>query len=151
MQNNKPKQRHVCSCGHSHIVEERQIRLYMGLIKALNAVYKWCLEKNRHEFERKEIKHLFINENDSARFGDLILFGGLVYRPEDKGKKYYGLNMARCAEFFAGNYKIPKHLWKNPVTGELRPGNYVTIKELPKLIHLLDNEGDYVANYGVDN
>lgn len=129
-------------CGH--IISERQIALYRGLVNVLWRVFKWCEEKEVHEFTRKDIKHLFTNENDTARFGDWVMFGGLVYKG---GKAKYGLNMERCNEFFKGEYKIPTAIWKNPITGELRKEDYKSIKEIPKLVDMLDTDMQYVARY----
>src|SRR3990167_6152427 len=100
----------VCPCcGQS--INKRQIGLFKGMAEALWNVYCWCVERNRHEFERKEIKHLFRNENITARFGDWVFFGGLVYK---NGKGFYGLNMERCKEFFQGRLAIPTIVTKDP-------------------------------------
>ena len=110
------KEKQFCEkCGQC--TSEREIALYRGLVTALWRVYKWCRQKGVHEFIRKDVKHLFTNENDTARFGDWVLFGGLVYK---KGKGHYGLNLERCNDFFSGELAIPTRLWKNPVTGEIK-------------------------------
>lgn len=141
----KTIQKEKCKCC-GHIISERKIALYRGIIKTLWRVYQWA-KVNGHEFSRKDIKHLFINENDTARFGDLIMFGGLVYRPEDKNRGYYGLNMERCENFFKRVYRIPLEIWKNPVTKELRKENYVTVDQIPSIIEFLDEDQFYVAEY----
>lgn len=129
-------------CGHS--ISDREISLYSGMAKTLWKVYKWCLEKEIHEFTRKDIKHLFINENDTARFGDWVMFGGLIYKEK---KAHYGLNMERCQAFFAGNYIIPIRLLKNSSTGDLVKLEMGTIKDIPSLMKFLNEDGEYISMY----
>lgn len=136
------------TCNRS--VDIRGIVMFDGLIRALHRIWKWCDEKGVHEFTRKEIKHLFAGENQIARFGDWVLFGGLVYRPLVNGKPRkgrYGLNMERVAEFFAGRYDIPKVVWKDPFTGDLEAKGCINVAEVPKLIDLLDKNDEYVPMY----
>lgn len=143
---NKIKQR-CPTCGH--IIEQREIAMFDGMIRALHTVYRWCLEKNRHEFTRKDIKHLFINENEIARFGDWVMFGGIVYRPLINGKPkkgHYGINITRSREFFSGFYKIPARIWKSP-DGTLHPEDYRSLKEMPRLYELLNTDLEYSVNY----
>lgn len=130
------------SCGH--IISEREISLYRGLVTALWKVYRWSKEHNIHEFRRKDIKHLFTNENDTARFGDWVMFGGLVYKEK---KAFYGLNLERCEAFFKGNLEIPTTIWKNPITGDLRKEHYRRIHQIPSIMELLSADGEYRANY----
>ncbi len=130
------------TCGR--ITSEREITLYRGLIQALFRVFMWAGKKGIHEFSRKDIKHLFANENDTARFGDLVFFGGLVYKPR-KGR--YGLNLERCEAFFDGRYEIPIVVIKNPVTGEIRKEDYRPIGGIPSILELLDQDMEYVARY----
>ena len=133
-------------CPHcGSIVSKREIALYRGLITALFRVFKWVVQRNNgHTFTRKDIKHLLKNENDTARFGDLVMFGGLVYKPS---KANYGLHMQRCEDFFRGNYKIPMRVWKDPLTGMLTPEDYKTIREIPSIMTLLDADGFYISRY----
>lgn len=129
-------------CGQK-IRGERQIALYSGLVFTLKRVYQWCKESDKHEFSRKDIKGLFIkNENDTARFGDLVMFGGLVYK---HGKGKYGLNMERCRDFFLDKYEIPTIIWKKGAT--IRKENYKKLSEIPNLLSLLDNESNYKVEY----
>lgn len=129
-------------CGS--IISEREIALYRGLVSALWRVYKWCKEKGVKEFRRKDIKHLFTNENDTARFGDWIHFGSLMVK---YGKGRYGLIMETCDEFFAGRYAVPIRVWKNPITGELRREEFKKIGEIPSILTLLNEDQEYVARY----
>lgn len=128
----------------NQIISEREIALYRGIINALWRVFRWCEQKNIHEFKRKDIKHLFINENDTARFGDLVMFGGLIYK--DK-KASYGLNMERCDQFFSSRYAIPIRIWKNPITGELRKEDWRYINQIPEITKLLNEDEEYRVRY----
>lgn len=133
----------TCHCGHTHQINEREITMYKGLVTALWRVFRWCEQKNIHEFKICDVRHLY-DQVSYSRFGDWEKFGGLVYK-EKRGK--YGLNMQRCREFFAGKYKIPRIIYKNPITKEETPGEYVTIKELPYLKKFLDENNQYIATY----
>ena len=137
----KQKIQRCLACGH--IVSKRQISLYSGMVSALWQVFKWCESKGRHEFTTKDIKHFF-NLNSSARFGDWVMFGGLVYKTK---KAHYGLNMQRCNEFFKGTYRIPEYVIKDPVTGQITQGPDITIKEVPKLEKFLNEEREFMARY----
>lgn len=129
-------------CGQ--VVSSREIALYRGLIIALWRVYCFVKEKGKYTFTRKEVKHLFKNENDTARFGDLVFFGGLLWK---SGKAHYGLNMDRCRDFFANELAIPTRIWKNPKTNEITKEDYKTLNQIPTILEKLNEEGFYVANY----
>lgn len=131
------------TCGQN--ISEREIGLYAGMANALWRVFKWCEEKGVHTFERKDIKHLLLNENDSARFGDWVMFGGLVYK---EGKGHYGLNMERCTQFFDNEYEIPTRIFKNPITGELRKEERRTVKQIPSILSMLNEDKEYIVRYG---
>jgi len=137
------KKIHICSCGHKHQVNEREIGIYKGLVISLWEVMKWCEEKEVHEFNMKSVRHL-LGKNEYARFGDWVLFGGLVYK---HGKGLYGLNLSRCREFFAGQYQIPRVVYKNPLTRQSTPGERVYIHQLPCLSQFLDQNNQYIATY----
>ena len=129
-------------CGH--IIDKREINMFKGLATALWQVYKWCKEKGRHEFKMNEVRDM-LGRNEYARFGDWVLFGGLVYK---NSKAHYGLNMERCAEFFKGTLQIPLSLWKDPITGKVsEKGEYGTIHEIKGLITFLDDDYLYQAQY----
>lgn len=135
----------ICpNCGVGHNKAERQIALYRGMAIALWKVYLLCKDTGVHEFSRKDVKHLFVSENETARFGDWVMFGGLVYKLK-KGR--YGLNMERCEKFFNNTYSIPTILWKNPITGEVRKEEYQTVKRIPSLLKYLNEQHAYVVNY----
>ena len=130
------------TCGQS--VNEREITLYSGMVSDLWKVLKWCEERNTYLFQRKDIKHLFRNENSTARFGDWVNFGGLVFKSE---KGHYGLNIERCRDFFAGSYQIPKSVYKNPLTKEITAGERVYINQIQNLTAFLDENRQYIARY----
>jgi len=132
------------SCGKR--TGERKIAFFADMARALHKVWKWCQEKNVYEFNRKDIKHLFTNENQSARFGDWILFGGLVYRPAGTGKGEYGLNVQRVEDFFANKLQIPTMIVKTKdSSGSViyLKSNYKLLKDLPELLELLTPLGQY--------
>lgn len=135
---------HCPLCGQN--IADRKVALYRELIEALYEVYKWCGKNKRHEFSTKEIRHL-LSRNNYARFGDLVRFGGLVYKfKKENGKRrkaFYGLNMARCKEFFAGTRSIPVQITLNQLTNEIIDSQYVTVSDFPKLKDLLTNQGFY--------
>lgn len=132
-------------CGQ--VVANREIALFKGMARTLNLVWQWCLEKQVHEFKRKEIKQFLTTDNIIARFGDWALFGGLVYK---QGKGNYGLNMERCRDFFQGRLSIPTKVWKDPLTHQLEKVDYKFVYDIPELKGLLDENGKYKANYAED-
>ena len=127
----------------NRIIDKREIALYRGLIESLGKIYKWCKVKGIHEFTMKHVKGL-LGHNDYARFGDLVLFGGLVYK---NGRARYGLNMERCEDFFAGKTKIPTKILKDPITRELEKLEYKTVRDIPGLMKFLNEEGLYESRY----
>ena len=147
------KRNEICRCPVCNSsIKDRTISLYQGLIDSLYQIYKWCGENKRHEFCTKNIKHL-LGKNEYARFGDLVRFGGIVYKPKDvfgKGHKAeFGINMARAKEFFAGRYKIPVQIVINQITNEIIESNYVTVDQFPKLYQLLTKDGLYDFEYEI--
>lgn len=131
-------------CGQS--ANERQIALFTGMVEALWQVWQWCEQKGVHEFTRKEIKHLLKTDNQIARFGDWVLFGGLVYRPDGR-KGVYGINSQRVKDFFTGVLRIPRTLWKNPLTGEIKQEDFSLISQIPNLKQFLDVNEEFIARY----
>jgi len=86
----------------------------------------------------------WMDSNQYARFGDWVLFGGLVYK---KSKAHYGLNMIRCDKFFKQETMIPIKLLKDPLTGTVEVLEYGSIKDIKGLSEFLDNDGLYLAKY----
>lgn len=131
-------------CGQN--IKDRTVTLYRGLIDALYEIYCWCGQKRVHEFRTKDIKHM-LGKNEYARFGDLVRFGGIVYKPKTEDKKsekaYFGINMARAKEFFAGQREIPLQITLNQLTNEIIDAHYVTVKDFPDLVQLLNEKGLY--------
>lgn len=122
-------------------IKDRKVALYRGLINALYRAYVWCGRNSRHEFTMDDIKST-LTKSDYARFGDLIRFGGIVYRPEE-GKGTYGINMKRAKAFFLGQYEIPVQITVDQITGETVAATYVSIAEFPEITKLLNEEGLY--------
>lgn len=128
----------LCPCCGQNI-KDRKIALYRGLISDFYAVYKWCGMNKRHEFDMKDIRHL-LNRNSYARFGDLVWFGGLVYK---HGKSHYGINMVRAKEFFNGQKTIPGSITINQITNSIESRNPVHISQIKPLTALITSEGLY--------
>lgn len=118
------------------------------MVKALIRIYAWCLQNKSHEFTRKQIKHLFRgSENEIARWGDWILFGGgMVYKPGGKGS--WGLNMERVKSFINGERSIPTRvLVKSLPSQTTEYYDYKYIKQISSLSEFLDEAGQFIAKY----
>lgn len=125
----------------------REIAIFSSLIKALYRVWVVCNEKGVYTFTRKEVKELFgNNENVTARFGDLILFGGILYHPDGQ-KGEYGFNIERAKLFFTGKMAIPTRALKNPITKEITFMDERTINQIKNLSTFLDENREYIARY----
>lgn len=139
-------------CGSN--IKDRKVSLYKELVNALYRVYCYCGEHGIHEFEMKNIKDM-LGKNEYARFGDLVRFGGLVYRPKidgDKRKALYGINMARAKEFFAGSRTIPVQIVLNQITNEIVSQTECHYHEFPSLLAFIKEHGlyDFEKNILVD-
>ena len=129
------------TCGQS--VNEREIGLFKGMVTALYSVWKWCEENNITEFTRKDIKHLFKDENQIARFGDWVLFG--MVAKEQKG--HYIISLNRCRKFFAGEILINTTIYKNPLTKTLRHENPKYVNEIKGIVEFLDENSEFIVRY----
>lgn len=131
-------------CGSS--IEDRKVAIFKELIVVLHKIYCWCGKNRRHEFEMKEVRE-FMGKNEYARFGDLVRFGGLLYKVKTEDKKrqkaHYGLNMERAREFFAGERQIPLEITLNQINNEIIDSKYVFINQIPELKTYLDQNGQY--------
>lgn len=133
-----------CECCGSTIAE-RKITLYNGMIKSLIKAYNYAVKNETDRFKRRDIKHMMKSESESARFGDWVLFGGLLHK---EGKGNYVIHKERCREFFRGELKIPTAVWKDTVTGKVvEKVDEKTINEIEGLEQLLDEEGRYIPEY----
>jgi hypothetical protein len=129
-------------------VNERQITLFTGMVDALWTVYRYCESRSTSTFKRKEVKHLFVGETQTARFGDWVLFDRQMIRRAAGGKKgTYLINMSRAAAFFAGELQIPTGVWKKPLTGEIKRENFAFVNEIKGLSEFLTDKAEFVAVY----
>ena len=127
-----------CPCCRQNI-KDRKITLYGSLIADFYKVYRWCGKKRRHEFQRKEINHL-LSRNSHARFGDLIWFGGMVYK---NGKSNFGINMKRTKAFFHNKAKIPGQVVINQLTNKIETRTYIDLSKVKQLSALINKDGLY--------
>lgn len=126
-------------------IKDRKVALYKGLIDALYQIYCWCGKNRKHEFHTKEIKHL-LGKNEYNRFGDLVRFGGIVYKPKVEGsseKAFFGINMARAKEFFSGYRDIPLQIILDQITGEIIAEVRGKVGDFPELAGFLKKNGLY--------
>lgn len=136
------------TCGH--IVENRVLHLNKTLVKALYRVWRWCEEKNRFEFERKEIAHLLLpSETMVASFGDLMYFGGLLYRPEhNKRRGHWAINRERAELFFSGKARLFTRVVIDRISNEIiEKTEPMHLKEVPDITEFLDSEFKFVPEY----
>lgn len=130
----------------SNNVQDRNVALFKELIGKLYKVYVWCGQNRRHEFKMDDIKDM-LDKNAYARFGDLVRFGGLVYKRKDddgeKQKGLYGLNMSRCKEFFNKKRDIPVQITLNQITNEIIAEKRIFVDEFPELSTFLSEKGVY--------
>jgi len=136
-------------------IKDRKVTIYKELIQALYKIYCWCGKNKRHEFSMKDIREM-LDRNNYARFGDLVRFGGLVYKVKDdagnKQKAEYGLNMSRTKEFFNGKRQIPMQITLNQITNEIIDTKPAFCHEILPLSEMLDGKGmyDYEKDYNPD-
>jgi len=126
-------------------IKDRKVAVYRGLIRALYDVYRWCGVNRRHEFKTREIKHL-LGKNEYNRFGDLVRFGGIVYKPKEDGeseKALFGINMARAKEFFAGKRDIPLQIVLDQISGEILSEVRGYVGDFPELSSFIGKNGLY--------
>ncbi len=129
-------------CGQS--INERNIALTKAMVRSLEAVLRWCDEKNVHEFRRRDVKHLFRSETETATFGNWVYFGGIFYK---HGMGNWGINKERARAFLAGQLSITLSIWYNPLTHETEVERAGTIDRVPGIAAFLDKEGDFLAEY----
>lgn len=135
----------TCQCGHKHTISEREIPLLAEMVSAMIRVARWAREKRIHEFRRMDIKHLLRTETESAHFGNLVYFGGIMYK-EKKG--HWGINFDRFEKFVGGELAVPLSVWKNPITKAVRhDGEYVKIDQVPDVTKYLDENKEFIAMY----
>lgn len=124
-----------CPCCNAGI-EDRTISLNTSMVQALYAVCKWCTEKDIHEFETRDVKHLW-SKTQYATFGDLVWFGGLIYK---NGKANYGINLDRARAYFKGDTIIPLYVTLNQITNEIVDRKEGKISEVKNITEWLDTD-----------
>ena len=137
----------VCPCC-GQVINNREVTLYSGMVKALLRVYYWCYKNEKHEFTRKQIKPLFKGvDNEIARWGDWILFGnGMVYKPDGK-KGHWGLNLDLVGDFVNGKRMIPTRVVIDREVGKVYQYDYKYMEDIPNLKEFLDEAGEYIVKY----
>ena len=137
----------VCPCC-GQAINNREVTLYSGMVKALLRVYYWCKKNGKYEFTRKEIKQLFKGvDNEIARWGDWILFGnGMVYRPGHM-RGHWGLNLSLVGEFIQKRRTIPTRVVIDRESGDVYKYDYKYIDQVPNLKEFLDEAGEYIVKY----
>lgn len=126
-------------------IKDRKIALYKKLIDTLYQVYCWCGQHKKHEFHTKEIRHL-LGKIEYTRFGDLVRFGGIVYKPKVDGKSekaYFGINMKRAKEFFSGERDIPLQVVMDQISGEIIDEVRGYVSDFPELSVFIKSNGLY--------
>ncbi len=132
-------------CPHcGQVISKRKITLLKDMVEALKDIYKWCAINNTHEFTRKDIKHLLKTDNQIARFGDWVYFGGIIYKKE---KGIWGINMQRANDFLKGKIVIHTVAIKNPLNGEVELSEYKKIWQVKGLETFLDEQGIFIPEY----
>ena len=134
------------TCGHTHLTGKRLICLFDEMCVTLARIYKWSVENDKKEFDRKEIKHLLNSENDTARLGDWVYFGGLLLKTKDRNG-WWTINHRRCQNFFSGQTAIFSKLYKDRATGVIEKFDKLHASEMPPLRKFLDDNGLYKPDY----
>lgn len=141
---NRNKMEHCPYCNHN--IKDRKVALFKELIDALYKVYVWCGKNRQHEFQTKDIRHLF-DKTQYNRFGDLVRFGGIIYKPKRYGKSkkaLYGINMARAKEFFHGQRDMPLQIILDQITGDIvSEAKRGKVNDFPELSKLMGVDGLY--------
>lgn len=123
----------ICECCGQKVKGVRTIQFYGSLIKSLYEVYCFCKARGNHEFKMKDIRH-WLKRNEYARFGDLVYFGGIVYKKE-KGE--YGINMDRAESYFKGSSTAPLYVEIDPISKQIINSKAGFISEIKTLSDFL--------------
>ena len=134
------------TCGH--IIDNRVIFLDKYMVGALIKITKWCEEKGKNEFTRKDIKHLLTVDVMVSKFGDWRHFGGVFYRPEGGRQGDWGLNVQRALDFLEGRIRLYSRLVIDRQTKEIvSREDPVTVNQVPSIGKFLDEYGLYKPEY----
>lgn len=130
------------TCGRA--MNRYKITLKRHMVVSMRKVYMWCGEKRVHEFQRKDIRHLLVSENETAHFGDLVYFGGILYK---KRRGFWGMNMKRARAFLHGESQINTSAWKDPFTKKVELSDPRFISEVKDMKDLLTEDFMFVPEY----
>lgn len=122
------------TCGQS--IEDKRVTLTSGMVLALWAIYNVVKPTGQNKFRRSDIKHLFVSESQSARFGDWILFGDIVKRVK---AGMYEINMSRASAFFRGSLSIPIDVTKEILTDEIKANRKAYVFQIKGITAALEN------------
>jgi len=138
----------VCSCGHRHVLNPRKIAITKDMVFGLKQVFEHCKRSGDYHFRRRDVKALFgANETLTATFGNLIYFGGILFKPDGK-RGYWGINMQRAELFFANQLLVPEYVIKDPVTNVIEYStSRVVMSNVKGIYDFLDANGDFKVEY----
>ena len=131
------------TCGQS--VNIREIPLTDVLIDLLWRIFVWARDNEKHEFDRKEISHLFRTETEIANFGYMAWFG-LLYHPNGKRGRW-GIHMERTDDIFRGRRTVPLLILKDPLRNQIELRDYKLVSDVPSFKKFLDDNHEYIAMY----
>lgn len=137
------------TCGRS--ANKREVTVNSQAVATLLSIYKFCLEKHRHEFKRDEIDHLIAKGYSYGNFGYWKWFGvGFVYTPVGRGTGYWGFNLERIGEFFKGQRTIYARVFKDPLQpkgSQITYGEEVYINQVRNIKDFIDENREWIVKY----
>lgn len=146
----------LCPCCNQPIGEVKTSFNMQTAVSTLYALVKWCSEKEKHEFEMKEVKHL-LDHTQYANLNHLTKFGGIVYRPiNPKTEKpytqgHYGINLTRAWEFLRNERAAPVQITRDRL-GRHRTGSTEKfLRDFPSIQEFLDEDGHYDPDHIVSD
>jgi len=141
-------ERVTCACC-GRVLSKRKVSITKDMVFGLRQVYKHCKETGDYRFRRRDVKALFgANETLTATFGNLIYFGGILFKPDDKKRGYWGINMQRAELFFANQLLVPEYVIKDPVTNVIEYStSRVVMSNVKGIYDFLDANGDFKVEY----
>lgn len=143
-----------CPCCDAR-VSDKKVSFNKDTVRSIHRIYRWCGEKEKHEFKTSEVKHM-MDKTSYANIGHLKKFGGIFYRPTDPetGKTrrgLWGMNMERAKEFFEGKRTAPVQIIKDRFTDKIIASTEKYIGEFPDIREFLQDNGLYDPHYTVSD